>query len=436
MTDWFAAPEAALNAVFGDYLEERRNPLAIEMQFYDRGRALELTPEALRAAHPRLSPRVVVLVHGMALTESCWAFTEGAAAASAPSVSAPCYGSLLRDEFGVTPFYVRYNTGRHVSQNGRALALLLERLFVVYPSAIEELDLIGHSMGGLVLRSACHYAEELGHGWLACAKRAFYLGSPHLGSPYERVGHVLSVVLRSIDHPVVQLTGTLGNLRSAGVKDLRNGSLLDEDWKGLDLDAPGKRRPRRVPLRPSMAHYLIAGSLTKSENHLLSRLIGDALVRLPSATAPGRKAALPAEHFALLPGVNHMQLARCPQVYAVLRKVYGEPRVAQVVTEPQDSADPERLPSRSAKLQRLEGYRALLQDAVHHGATAIQQVQEELARRPYAVLEQIPPLERPARLVRSAHFSATRGVYGTIRAINATAGAALRGGIDWLGRMR
>ena len=54
----------------------------------------------------------------------------------------------------------------------------------------------------------------------------------------------------------------------------------------------------------------------------------------------------------------------------------------------------------------------------------------------YSLLEQIPPLERPARLVRSAHFSATRGVYGTIRAINATAGAALRGGIDWLGRMR
>jgi pimeloyl-ACP methyl ester carboxylesterase len=452
MNDWLEAQEAALNAVLGDYLERRGNPLAIEMQLYERGRPLPLTTESLRATHRELTPRIVILVHGMAQTESCWAFPADSAASplgrdsaasplgrdSAASPlgrdSAASYGALLHDELGLTPFYLRYNTGRHVSQNGRELALLLERLLAAYPIQIDDISLIGHSMGGLVIRSACYYAEELGLTWLTRARRAFYLGVPHLGSPYEKAGHLLSVALGSIDHPVVRLTGTLGNLRSAGVKDLRHGSLLDEDWQGQDLDALDAKRPRIVPLCAGMAHYLVAGALTQSENHLLAQLLGDALVRLPSATDPGHRAALPPEHFALLPGVHHMGLAHSPQVYSALRAWFGEPPLETASTK-RATADPSpalATSTREARLERLDAYRALLQDAVEHGSTAVEQVQAELSRRPYDLLEQIPPLEAPTRLVRSAHSVAVRGVYGMIRAVNAVTGAALHEGIDWL----
>src|SRR5690349_9768270 len=107
-------------------------------------------------------------------------------------------------------------------------------------------------MGGLVIRSACHYADTLDHQWIARTRRAIYLGSPHLGAPLEKGGHLVSVALAAIPNPVVKLTGTLANLRSAGVKDLRHGSLVDEDWIARDLDAWNAERPREVPLRPGL----------------------------------------------------------------------------------------------------------------------------------------------------------------------------------------
>jgi len=71
----------------------------------------------------------------------------------------------LRDDLGYSPVFLRYNTGLHVSVNGRTLAEILELLQDQWPVPITELVLIGHSMGGLVARSACHYGAELQHGW-------------------------------------------------------------------------------------------------------------------------------------------------------------------------------------------------------------------------------------------------------------------------------
>jgi pimeloyl-ACP methyl ester carboxylesterase len=422
--------ESMLNAVLGDHLERRGNSLSIELAFYEAGQPLVLSADALRRAYPGLTPRVVVLVHGMAQTEACWSF---------PRDPACSYGTLLRDELGLTPLYVRYNTGRHISENGRDLALLLERLLTAYPVPLQEITLLGHSLGGLVIRSACHYAERLSLSWLERTRRAFYLGAPHLGSPLEKAGHWLSLVLGAIDHPVVRLTGTLGNLRSAGVKDLRHGSLLDEDWQGRDLDAFDLMRPRPVPLHPGIQHFLIAGALTQSEAHFITRLFGDAFVRLPSATDPGRRAGLPSEHFAVFPGVHHMLLSHSPEVYTRLRSWFGEPAgktAALTTTEPEPEASTEQPRAAERRFERIEGYRALLEEAVDQGVTAVQRVQEELTRRPYDVLSLVPPLEAPTALVRGVHFAAIGGVYATIRGVNSLAGVALQRGLAWVGKQR
>jgi triacylglycerol lipase len=402
-------------------LERRGSPLAIEMAFYDGGRALTVSKEALGALRPELGARLVILAHGMAQTESCWSF---------PGEPQRSYGTLLREEFGLTALYLRYNTGRHVSQNGRELAVLLERLVSAAPVPVEDITLIGHSMGGLVIRSACYYAEQESLSWLARVTRAFYLGTPHLGSPYEKAGHLLSVALGVVDNPVVRLVQSLANLRSAGVKDLRHGSLLDEDWQGRDLDARDTERPHSVPLQQKIAHYLVAGSLRPSDKDVLTMLLGDALVRLPSATDPARRAGLPAEHIAVLPAIHHMMLAHSPEVYARIRHWFGEP-----VSEPARPlvAGPARLPRATEGLnfERIEGYRALLEDAVDRGATAIQDIQEELTRRPYSLLERIGPLEGPVEVTRSLHLAALRGTYDTIRAVNWASGRAARGALAW-----
>jgi len=412
---WLESAEAALNAVLGDYLERRGNALAIEMSLFHDGAPLVVTADALRSAHARMSSRIVVLVHGMAMTEACWSFSRE---------PAQSYGALLRDELGLTPFYVRYNTGRRISHNGKDLALLLERLVDASPVPIEEINLIGHSMGGLVVRSACHHGEQLGLSWIRRTRRAFYLASPHLGAPLEKAGHLLSLALGAIDEPVVRLTHTLADLRSAGVKDLRHGTLLDDG--------------AALPLCAGLAHYFVAGTLTGTERHWVAQLFGDSLVRLGSATDPGRRAGLPADHFVVLAGVHHMELARSPAVYAKIRDWFGpspgepEPRGSAAGPRVAEEEPVPPLKHRAGTLERLDAYRALLQDAVEEGTTAVQQVHEELAARPYDSIELFPPLRPPVKLVRAAHFAAVRVAYDAIRGVNRVVGTALHEGIAWL----
>ena len=203
-----------LNGTIGDYLKRTGNGLATSMTLVHDGRPVALTRAALAAVYPAASPRVVVFVHGLMSTETVWEMADGTS-----------YGSRFAHDFSMTSLYVRFNSGLHVSENGEALDTLLEQLVAEYPVAIEEMILVGHSMGGLVVRSAAHAAADTNRRWLALVKRAFYLGTPHLGAPLERFGNVLTWVLRKVGDtlgdPYTPLIADILNLRSSGVKDLR-----------------------------------------------------------------------------------------------------------------------------------------------------------------------------------------------------------------------
>jgi triacylglycerol lipase len=231
------------------------------------------------------------------------------------------YGSLLARDLGYAPLFVRYNSGLHVSENGEALDRLLETLVDAYPVPVEELVLVGHSMGGLVVRSAAHAAGGAGRRWLPLVKRAFYLGTPHLGAPLERFGNALTWVLRAIGNPYTKLIADIGDLRSSGVKDLRYANLRREDWEGADADALLQNLRHPVPLLPHIRHHLIAGTLL--EDPTLSMLFGDALVPIRSATGRARprdrSSPFPQKHVRILPAFDHLRLAHDPEVYAQLR---------------------------------------------------------------------------------------------------------------------
>src|SRR5271166_6182262 len=211
---------AALHAVAGDRLGPDLAPLAIKMAVRAAGRDLELTAGELAAAFPAATRRLVVFVHGLAETENSWQRGD--------RQSEP-YGLRLRAELGYTPVYVRYNTGRHISENGADLADLLDRLVTAWPVQVDELMLVGHSMGGLVIRSACHQAEQDAGGqepseWARLVGHVFYLGSPHLGAPAARAaGFAGALLARAAEtRPFV----TMVNGTSSGIKDLRYGYLL------------------------------------------------------------------------------------------------------------------------------------------------------------------------------------------------------------------
>ena len=263
---------AALNGVVGDYLAETGNPLALKMRFRRDGRPLALERRALADAFPEATGKLAVFVHGLRMSDLEWTRQNHD------------HGAALARDLGFTPVYLSYNSGLHVSVNGRAFADGLEALVAAWPVEIEDFVVIGHSLGGLVARSACRYAEEAGHAWRKKLDKLVFLGAPHHGAPLERIGNWVDVILGKT--PYAAAFGKLGKIRSAGVTDLRYGNLLDEDWEGRDRFArePDTRRP--VPLPKGVACYAIAATTAASPGALKDRLIGDGLV--PVASALGR----------------------------------------------------------------------------------------------------------------------------------------------------
>jgi len=265
----------ALNGVLGDHLARSGNPLAISMSFRSDGRGLPLDRRGLAASLPAASPKLLVLVHGLCMNDGRW-LRRG-----------HDHGAALARDLGYTPVYLHYNSGRHVSENGRDLATLLEMLVERWPVPVTELAILAHSMGGLVARSACCYAQP-GSRWRETLKSIVFLGTPHHGAPLERGGNWLQTLVgRS---PYTASLARLGMLRSAGITDLRFGSVLDEDWNACDRFEPGPDPRRHPPLPEDVACYAAAATLSPHASRHEDALFGDGLVPVASALGLHRDA--------------------------------------------------------------------------------------------------------------------------------------------------
>ncbi len=305
--------------------------LATPMTIRAGGVVLPLERESLAQVVPDASPRLCLLVHGLMSTESVWRF---------PSDPTTTYGSLLARDHGVTALELRYNTGRHISTNGRELAVLLDRLVRAWPVPVREIDLIGHSMGGLVVRSACHYGRTLrpigrrhpiGRRWTSRLRRVVLIGAPNTGAPLEAIVNAASAGLWALPLPATRLVGLGLDRRSAGIKDLRFGAIVDEDWLEQDPGIRTRTHPHRAAKTRRARYLTIAGSVTADPDHRVAGLIGDALVTATSAagrtdeTGPG--GLFPDATQEVFPGVNHVALAHHPGVHAAIDDWWrGSPR--------------------------------------------------------------------------------------------------------------
>jgi len=260
---------AALNGVFGDHLEATGNPLAIGMSLRTLEQAIDVNAEALKTTLPQASPHLVIMLHGLTLSELSWR-----------QQGHPCIGDQLQAELGYTPLYLRYNTGRHISANGQEFAQLLEDLCEAWPTQVKSISLVGHSMGGLVIRSACWYAQSNEGQWLQHLRKVICLGTPHHGSPLEKAGHAFETAMQKIPYVEPML---FGKLRSVGIKDLRHGSLLDEDWQGHHPDTPRPDTRKVVPMVPGVEYYFAAASVGRDHSDPMGHFLGDLLVRPDSA---------------------------------------------------------------------------------------------------------------------------------------------------------
>ena len=282
-----------LNGVLGDYLVKHQNPLTLPMVLYDHYGELQ---------QGDISGRVVIFVHGLCMNHTDWSNRKFSGIGE----------RLLAQRDHNTMLYLNYNTGRRISANGRSLSNVLED-FVRRNPNVTSLDLIGHSMGGLVCRSALFYSKQSLYNWIQMVDNLVCIGSPHHGAALERFGFSLQEQLGS--YPLVKLIRHLVNIRSNGILDLRHGSVRDDDWEYLQArigEMDDNRKP--APLPTHINTFFIAGTVEheNAKQNKALRIIGDYLVSIKSALGehpnPRFQLKLPDTHKAIFYGLNHFEI--------------------------------------------------------------------------------------------------------------------------------
>ena len=300
---------AILNGVLGDYLTATGNPLATPMTFRRRGKSLALHSHRLADALPDATSYPIIWIHGLCMHDGQW------------TRHGHNHPSAAERDLPATALFVRYNTGLHISTNGQTLATLMERLLEAWPRPVERLAIVGHSMGGLVARSAAHYAMKQGLHWPEQLTTLACLGSPHHGAPLERGGGWIDYLLgaSSVSAPLARL----GQIRSDGITDLRYGYLRDADWQHPDADQPGVDTRNPVPWPSGVSPYLMAASTGARRGDVKDRLIGDGLVPLDSALGrhpdPDLALHVPPSQQWVGYEMNHFDLLSDYTVYRALR---------------------------------------------------------------------------------------------------------------------
>ena len=301
---------SALNGVMGDRLAEDGNPLALTMELRQQGRVIDLA--ALHASG-QATGKVLLLVHGLCMNDLQWLR------------AGHDHGAHLAQALGYTPVYVRYNTGLHTSINGGELAGRIEALLADWPVPVQELNVLVHSMGGLVVRSAVQQAVQGGLQWPGRLRKLVFLGTPHHGAPLERAGNWVDVILGST--PWSRPFARLGHLRSAGITDLRYGHVQEADWQGHDRFRKRPDARHHLPLPPGVACYTVAATLARQRSPLAERLVGDGLVPLRSALGQHEQAErtleFPKSHQYVAYGLGHMALLEDAQVAQQLVRWFG-----------------------------------------------------------------------------------------------------------------
>ncbi|MGN6577535.1 MAG: esterase/lipase family protein [Nocardioides sp.] len=284
---------SAVNGLIGDKLAERHPQLAIELAVRRHGRDVRPEPEALAEAFPGATGDLVVFLHGLSESETAWDLRAGQTGGS--------YGARLAAETSWTPVFLRANTGLPIAENGVALAGLLAALVESWPTSVRRIALVGHSMGGLIMRAACAVDVRTGTPWHRLVTDVVTLGTPHLGAPLERGVHLGAAVLGRL--PEAAPFGRILEYRSVGILDLRAG--LARDVQNL----------------PHARYRLVAATLAESRRHPVSAVLGDVLVRYHSAVGrPRRGSAMFPDADVLHVRGDHFALLNHPEVYDALRR--------------------------------------------------------------------------------------------------------------------
>jgi triacylglycerol lipase len=295
---------AAVNGLIGDELRMLDDPQAITMSIRVDGADIAATSWPLRDAFRDATSHPVIFVHGLCENDESWSRGEKAQGTS--------YAQRVTAETDGTPVMIRYNTGLHISENGKHLDSLIQQVVEHWPVPVTRITLVGYSMGGLVARAATNHATAAGETWQLLVRDVICLGTPHTGANLEKAAHLGSRLLRF--WPESTPLGAILDQRSAGIVDLRHGYITRDEWEGQDLTAQwGLDRIAAAPL-PLAEYHFVASTLGASQRHPLS-VLGDLLVHFSSATGVGRSGpVVDGATFEYLASAHHFALLNHPRI--------------------------------------------------------------------------------------------------------------------------
>lgn len=415
-----------LNGAIGDKLASENNSLAITMQCYHQGDPLDNHQPIHQQLDTPLSNKIVILLHGLTNIETIWQFTSNAENQDPQHIETSenqqhndiqdDYGQRLQRDFGFTPFYLRYNSGLDIEQNGRALDTLITELIAHYPIAVDEILLIGFSMGGLIARCAQIHAQATDSSWLEKLTHGVYIGTPHEGAPLEKFADLSGSVFASFPQAYLNTWEHLFNARSEGIKSLKTGLLSTVASEESDSFAPHAQ------------HSFIRGNVSKSSRALINTLVGDSLVRKPSAHP---RSAPENSQFAHFDGIHHLALAHSAAVYQQLQdwleptSAAAELRYYQYTNADKMARLMQQQDGRQASLDSVSAKttgdrdRAALQlalSAYQQALNTSEIMHDAIALEPYKILEKIPLTRSISGMVQACHNQVSSRVFGSLRA--------------------
>jgi len=422
--NWANLSRSILNGVVGDYLAKENNPLAIEMAFYHQDQALDLngslTQQINGLAKKPLSNKIIILVHGLTNLETVWDFKSdiGSEEVSQESVNKDNYGLRIQESYGFTPFYLRYNTGLSIKENGEKLNGLLCQLKASYPIEIDEIVFMGFSMGGLLARSAQQIAQDTQAKWIEKLSNCYYIGTPHEGSPLEKFGHLTSSIVRLMPREYISHWADWIDVRSEGIQDLKHGllNLKNADEKQTpEQDDPYEQSVRCGSFYVGAQHHFISGSLSENKDSLVNKFFGDSLVRHTSANPISAPEDCKSAHF---DGIPHIPLAHSKRVYQQIKQWFDvhDSDIELKYAERTNTIEEQPLnPQGLSNQEIISGTIDLLVTAYDHTVEAVEKVHHSIADEPFKILEKIPVVAEVTKPISTSHKEILDTIYFSLK---------------------
>ncbi len=454
---WANISRSVLNGIVGDYLAKENNPLAIEMAFYHHGHPLILNEglaHQLRFhSNKPLTNKVIVLIHGLTNLETIWDFradsntqqdiqgqtqqqtlSEQKIHGKILTSELDNYGFRLQRDFGYTPFFLRYNTGLSIKENGQNLSDLLIQLFKFYPIQVDDLVLMGFSMGGLLSRSAQKIAHDNDLAWLKKLANCYYIGTPHEGSPLEKFGHLTSSIVKSVPLNYINQWADWIDLRSQGIKDLKDGLInLNNTSSSPESNEsdPYKQSVKCGSFVEHAQHHFISGGVSENKDSVANKLVGDTLVRYSSAHPISAPDNAKNSHFE---GITHVPLAHSNKVYQQIKQWFNEHISQQPVVSFKAEDTAVSFDDNTPRVNELSSQEIisstldLLLQAYEHGVNSVEKTHHSIVNNTHATLEKVPTVRNISTPLSKTHKDIVDTIYSSLK----IGGKLAQKGVDFI----